>query len=79
MAHLYCPNCHHTGRPKKELQRGSVIRTALLLLGSLLIPWLLLLAIPAMLWCVLEKRATSCGECGWRHLARNAPRAIPNA
>jgi ribosomal protein L40E len=73
MAHLYCPNCHHTGRPKKKLNSGSSTITGLLLLASFFIWPLFLLSLPALLLCAFEKRETSCRKCGWQHLAPKAP------
>jgi hypothetical protein len=66
---LYCPNCHHTGRPAKKLNSGSSTITGLLLLASFFIWPLFVLSLPALLLCVCEKRERSCRECGWKHLA----------
>jgi len=70
---LYCPNCQHVGRPRRRLNRGSATITGLLLLASLFFWPLLFLAAPALLLCAIEKRETSCRECGWAHLAKGPP------
>jgi hypothetical protein len=70
---MYCPNCHHIGPPNRRLNAGSKWLTGILLLLSFFIPWLLILAVPAVFLCLVEKRETSCRECGWAHLAKGPP------
>jgi len=70
---LYCPNCQHMGRPRKKLNSGSATLTGVLLLISLFFWPLFILSIPALLWCAVEKRDTSCRQCGWEHLAKGPP------
>lgn len=66
-----CPNCGYLGKPKKRINRTSSTITGLLLLFSLVFPWLLFLGVPALLLMLFEKREISCQKCGYQHVIRN--------
>jgi DNA-directed RNA polymerase subunit RPC12/RpoP len=67
---IKCPNCGFEGRAKRRKNRGSMLTTALLILGGFIFPWLWILAFIAGIWLIVEKRDALCPKCDWKHVIK---------
>lgn len=68
---IKCPNCGYSGKPKRRKNRGSMLTTALLILGGFFFWPLWVLAFIAVIWLVFEKREALCPRCDWQHVIKS--------